>query len=87
MHREKTVIAVASGANGQLLVADLATAEQAFAGVQVAILQLEIPLESVTWAARRASQAGCRVLLNPAPMPPAGLPDALLHPGGDPHAE
>ncbi len=74
----ENLIAVASGANGQLQAEELSAAAPAFAAAQMAILQLEIPLASVAWAVRRAAQAGCRVLLNPAPMPPAGLPDDLL---------
>lgn len=74
----ENIIAVASGANGQLHPNDLAVADTAFDSALQVILQLEIPLESVEWAVRRAAEAECSVLLNPAPMPPGGLPEAIL---------
>ena len=74
----ENLIAVASGANMQLQQEELSAAEAAFDDAQMAILQLEIPLESVAWAVERATLIGCRVLLNPAPIPPTGLPDAIL---------
>lgn len=42
----------------------------------VVVLQLEIPLGAVRWAAERAHQAGARVVLNLAPY--ADLPTSLL---------
>jgi len=74
----ENLIAVAPGANARLLPEHLAAAEDAFRAASFLILQLEIPPESVLWAARRAAEAGATVLLNPAPMPPDGLPDELL---------
>lgn len=76
--RGENMIAVAPGANARLLPGDLAAAKQAFRENTFLIMQLEIPRESVQWAAEQASQAGATVLLNPAPMPPDGLPDELL---------
>lgn len=76
--RGENLIAVAPGANARLSPADLAAAEAAFRENAFLIMQLEIPPESVRWAAERASKAGATVLLNPAPMPPEGLPDELL---------
>jgi ribokinase len=72
----ENLIAVAPGANGLLTPAAVDAID--FHGVRMAILQLEIPLETVLRAAQRARGHGCPVLLNPAPMPPAGLPAALL---------
>lgn len=74
----ENVIAVAPGANGQLLPADLAPARDAFRQADLLVVQLEIPLETVQWAVQAAVEAGCPVLLNPAPMPAGGLSDALL---------
>jgi ribokinase len=71
----ENMIAVASGANMTLTSADLPTD---FSDVTLCLLQLEVPLATVQAAAERARAAGARVLLNPAPMPPTGLPDALL---------
>jgi ribokinase len=74
--RGENVIAVAPGANGRLTPADLDAG--AFAGAAVAILQLEVPMATAIRAAELARAAGAVVLLNPAPMPADGLPDALL---------
>ncbi len=74
----ENLIAVAPGANGLLAPADLEAAEEAFRAATMVILQLEIPMETVQWAANRAWGHGKSVLLNPAPMPPEGLPRDLL---------
>ncbi|HEY3417753.1 MAG TPA: ribokinase [Armatimonadota bacterium] len=74
--RGENLIAVAPGANGRLAPEDVDA--EAFMGARMAILQLEIPLDTVLRAVTCARAAGCPVLLNPAPMPAAGLPDALL---------
>lgn len=72
----ENMIAVAPGANSLLDPGDLP--EEAFADVALLLMQLEIPLDTVCAAARRAKAAGTLVLLNPAPMPLDGLPAALL---------
>ena len=72
----ETCTAVASGANGELSVADVAKAEKAIANARIVIMQLEIPLAAVKAAAALAVEAGVRVLLNPAPA--QKLPDSLL---------
>jgi ribokinase len=74
----ENLIAVAPGANGLLSPADLDGAEEAFRTAGVVILQLEIPMATVLVAANRAWGHGRPVLLNPAPMPPDGLPRDLL---------
>lgn len=74
----ENMIAVAPGANGRLNTDDLVTAATAFVDTRLLVMQLEIPLESARWAAEYAVRLGCPVLLNPAPMPAEGLPDALL---------
>jgi ribokinase len=60
-------IGVASGANNELLPADVEKATEVIASADVLLLQLEIPLTTVEAAVRIASKAGVRVLLNPAP--------------------
>ena len=60
-------IVVAPGANGNLLPADLEAARQAIADSDILLLQLEIPLESVVFAARLAFDMDKYVILNPAP--------------------
>jgi ribokinase len=69
-------IAVASGANGKLLPADVRKAKAAFAGASAVVMQLETPLETIEAAAQLANRAGVRVILNPAPA--RDLPASLL---------
>jgi ribokinase len=66
-------IVVSPGANARLAAGDVAAAGAALAAAAVTLLQLEVPLEAVTAAARTA---GGRVVLNPAPV--RDLPDELL---------
>ncbi|MBB4663117.1 ribokinase [Conexibacter arvalis] len=69
-------ILVAPGASGGLAPADVAAAEPALRGADVVLLQLEVPLETVSAAVDAARAAGVPVVLNAAPARP--LPDALL---------
>ncbi len=75
----QNAITVASGANYKVTASDV---EQAFSAIESAsavLLQMEIPVETVLYAAQRAHAAGVRVILNPAPASPtAPLPDSLL---------
>jgi ribokinase len=68
----ENAITVAPGANARLRPADL----PALDGVTHLLLQLEIPLASVTAYAQAARAAGVRVVLNAAPAQP--LPAELL---------
>lgn len=68
-------IAVASGANMNLSEEDIRKAENVITKATIVLMQLEIPLDSVIFAARTACQAGKKVILNPAPAQP--LPDDL----------
>ncbi len=63
----ENTIAVASGANNKLSKQDVAAAKQKIESANVMLLQLETPLETVQYAARLASEAGVKVVLNPAP--------------------
>jgi len=69
-------IAVASGANGRLSKEDVEVAEEKIADAHVLLLQLEIPMDTVHFAARVASELGTKVILNPAPA--RELDDLLL---------
>ncbi len=60
-------IGVASGANDELLPADIERAADVIVSADILLLQLEIPLTAVEAAVRIASKARVRVLLNPAP--------------------
>jgi ribokinase len=74
-HGENSIVVV-SGANWQVSTADIERAAEAIASADVLILQLEIPLESVEFAARIAHQHRVPVVLNPAPA--RALPASLL---------
>ena len=71
-------IAVASGANARLSTADVERAREAIEAADVLLLQLEVPLETVSAAIKVAHRAGVRVILNPAPAPSKALPAELL---------
>ncbi len=74
----ENLIAVAAGANSALSPAHIQATETAFEDAQVVLLQLEIPMETVLATVALARSYGCKVLLNPAPMPEGGLPAELL---------
>ncbi len=69
-------IVVAPGSNGYLLQDDIP--EKVFDGKKytILLLQLEIPVTTVEYAAIKAAENGIRVILNPAPAQP--LSEALL---------
>ena len=69
-------IAVAPGANEHLSQAHLESAKKAIIESDVMLLELEVPLTTVSRAISMACQAGVRVILNPAPARP--LSDELL---------
>ncbi len=69
-------IVVAPGANARLSSKDIKRAANVISRTGILVLQLEIPLDTVTEAAKLASAAGVSVILNPAPAQP--LDDSLL---------
>ncbi|MFC1547232.1 ribokinase [Candidatus Neomarinimicrobiota bacterium] len=69
-------IGVASGANVQLSIEDVAAARTELEAAKVLLLQLETPIETVQYAARTANEMGVKVILNPAPA--RDLDDELL---------
>jgi ribokinase len=69
-------IGVASGANLTLQVSDIQKSEQVIKNADVLLMQLETPVETIEAAAKIASEAGVKVILNPAPAQP--LRDELL---------
>ncbi len=71
----QNVISVALGANGTLSPADVAPFKAEIENAAALLLQLETPIETVTWAAKTAHDAGVTVILNPAPA--RKLPKAL----------
>ena len=66
----QNTIVVVPGANGKLSPPDLLSAAPAFEGASVVVIQLEIPLLTVTYAADLARRHGACVVLNPAPAQP-----------------
>lgn len=68
-------IIVVPGANSRCLPDQVEAQRERIAGVDVVLLQLEIPLETVLAAARGAKELGKRVVLNPAPA--RELPEEL----------
>lgn len=60
-------IVVASGANGSLSPADVKDSEKEIASADILLMQLEVPIETVEYAAKMAKKNGVKVILNPAP--------------------
>lgn len=60
-------IVVASGANGTLNTKDLENASNIICSAEILLMQLEIPIETVEYAAKIANENGVKVILNPAP--------------------
>ena len=69
-------IAVASGSNSRLGVADVRLAKPVITSADIVLMQLESPLETVREAAVIAASAGVPVVLNPAPA--RALSDDIL---------
>jgi ribokinase len=69
-------IVVASGANATLSPTDLLQASDMIAQSSFILMQLEIPLETVSYVAAMAYEKNIPVILNPAPA--CTLPDELL---------
>jgi ribokinase len=77
-HKGENSIVVAPGANAKLTPGDVNRAESLIAGAAAVLIQLEIPLETVRRALEIAHAAGVFTILDPAPVPPKGLPRDLL---------
>lgn len=70
-------IVVASGSNASLSPKDIKSAEAAaIENSSIVLLQLEIPMEAVHYAAELAFNKGVKVILNPAPA--QAIPSSLL---------
>ncbi len=69
-------IAVASGANAQLLPADIDRAKEVLEESEILLMQLETPIETIEHAAHMAKEKGIKVILNPAPA--RAIPEKLL---------
>ncbi len=73
--RGENSIVIIPGANGKIGIDDLERLKTTLPGADSLLLQLEIPLRSVTAAGRLARSCAVRVILDPAPFSP--LPDDL----------
>lgn len=69
-------IIVASGANSTYSIDDFKSVESTVYDADILLMQLEIPIETVTYAAKVAKEHGVKVVLNPAPA--QFLPKDLL---------
>jgi len=74
-HGENCIV-VAPGSNGSLGKTDIDQAREEILRSELILMQLEIPIETVSYAANIAFDAGIKVILNPAPA--AKIPDELL---------
>jgi ribokinase len=70
-------IVVVPGVNANLHVEDIDAAREVIERSSIVLLQLEIPLETVQYAAEMAHRSGTTVLLNPSPA--QELPASLLN--------
>lgn len=75
----QNTIVVAPGANWHLTPQHVEAARDVIAASQALLVQLEIPIETVSRAVELAHAAGCRVILDPAPVPSSPLPERLWH--------
>jgi ribokinase len=66
---ENTIV-VAQGANGALVSVDLQQAEKEIENATLVLIQLEIPIDTVTHAISLAKKYNKKVILNPAPAQP-----------------
>lgn len=71
-------IVVIPGANRSITLDVLENHQAMIAAADFLVMQLEIPLGTIAAGAEMAKRSGTKVLLNPSPVPPMGLPDSLL---------
>jgi ribokinase len=76
--RGENSIVVSPGANARVTPADVDAALPLLRTASVVLLQLEIPLATVRQAIRVCRDLGVPTILDPAPVPPRGLPRALF---------
>ncbi len=71
----ENMIAVAPGADNRVSKEDIDKAIDTIKASKILLLQLEIPIETVVYAAKKAWENNVKVILNPAPARP--LPDEI----------
>src|SRR5439155_11624493 len=72
--RGENSIVVAPGANARVSAADVDAARDLIASAAAVVLQLEVPLATVRHAIALCRRWGVYTILDPAPVPPGGLP-------------
>jgi len=75
--RGENSIVVAAGANHRVSPDDVCAHEELFNDADAVVLQLELPLPTVRTAIGLGHRYGCKVILDPAPVPKA-MPDELF---------
>jgi ribokinase len=75
-HGENSIVVV-PGANARVSKEDVQNARELIASASCVVMQLEIPLETVEYAINLCRELGVFTILDPAPVPPQGLPTAL----------
>lgn len=75
-HRGENTIVVVPGVNASLSVEDIRAAEDVITRSSLLLLQLEVPMPTVTYAATLAKHSGTTVILNPSPS--QEVPTSLL---------
>jgi ribokinase len=76
--RGENSIVVIPGANGALSPADVDDVESVLSTAACAVLQLEVPIETVVHAVRLCRRLRVYTILDPAPVPTGGIPDELF---------
>ena len=75
--RGENSIVVSPGANARVAPDDVDAAEPVIRSAAAVLLQLEIPPATVRHALAMCRRLGVQTILDPAPVPPGGLPPAL----------
>jgi ribokinase len=76
--RGENSIVVSPGANARVSIPDIDLAAPLIRRASVVVLQLEIPIVTVRYVITLCREAGVPTILDPAPVPPGGLPTALF---------
>jgi ribokinase len=75
--RGENSIVVSPGANARLTPKDVDRAKPVIRAASAVVMQLEVPAATVRHALAMCRKLGVRTILDPAPVPPKGLPPAL----------
>ncbi|MBN2327465.1 MAG: ribokinase [Candidatus Omnitrophica bacterium] len=73
----ENMIAVASGVNAKVSPENVEFLHEVLTPGDIVLMQLEIPVETVMYAARIGREKDAVVILDPAPAPPEGMPETI----------